>query len=670
MWDETGLVIYYVDPGQYDLAGGSFDAEDICRRIREGGGNAVKLVAHSDEGYVFYPSEYALLAPGYELGRDYVWEIAQACRRHGLKLVLAVSVASNRALAQSRVDWRQITPDGTPHAWGSLPVMCLNTEYAAYIADILRDLVVRYFPDCLCLDNVALLDGCRCPGCVAAFWDDTGLDLATITPGTPEALRYQEWRFESLERLVWQLAMAAKSVRGETAVILSGIHWSPARDRATGWRPERTIAWADGLESALAPHWYEQSLEDGDLLGAYHRALGKQGWLWIEYSPLPYALLACSAEELRLKAATVLAGGGRPCVRPLLPMPPAEDSGLRVLGELFAQFTGHEDCLNIQGSFARTAVLLSHHAAEVTGIDNDGVVRAWCTALSRQHILWDFVLDHHLDQDRLSQYRLLIVPDTPLLEQRALAALEDFMRQGGSVLFLGRATGFGKRGEPLLNLRVADLLGIQYVAPPQENTIGYLQVREPSLTNVVGNIIPVGATAQIRLTSAQAMAYVILAPADARSLPKIEDTLSPGLTWQAHGGGRAAYLAATLESVLGGVSGTLLECAERLVGDLVRWLGGERLRVTAPPEVIVQAYRSPGGATLHLLNRASLSGGRIPQPVPVRSAEIIIPQTLYAAEVHALDGSEVHWESATRMLRIEVPQLKDYCCLHIEGAFG
>jgi len=670
-----GLVLYAVDPAQYDLERGELDAEAICRRVRAGGGNAVRLVVHSMHGHAFFPSEFAPLAPGYEFGRDYVAEFAEACRRHGLGLAHALSVASNPAVAEARPDWRQIAPDGSPHSWGRLPVMCLNTGYLTYLTDIVRELVARYGADCLCLDNLALLDGCRCEGCVSAFRTDTGLDLRSVVAGSGEAARYREWRFERTERLAWNLAMAAKSQRGDISVVFGGCGWSPSRDRALGWRAERAMEWMDNVESGFAPRWYGQDLSEGELIGAYHRALGKPGWCWVEYSPLPYALLACPAAELRLKAGTVLAAGSRPCVWTLLPMPPAQDTGLAPLAGFFAQFAHEGDCLEVRGSFARTGVLLSRKAAETTGRDADETVRGWCHALSREHVLWDFVLDRDLSRDGLSRYRVLIVPGTPYLDTRDLAAITDFVQAGGNAIFVGDAGRFGADGQPLPDFAAADLLGVRFAGPSKEvarprASEGYLQIAELPLATLARELIPSGAHVPVEVVSAQTIAEAIPGGAEPFPVPRTGEERAPGITWRMQGGGRAVYVAADLEAAIVDRIGPRFTSTERLIGELVRWLGGERIRIEAPRHVSVHIHRAESGATIHLVNRPA-SGGHVYESVPPSGEmEIVIPQTLYASNVRALDGTPVDWNLSGRRLRIVVSGVEEYRCLRVEGALG
>lgn len=675
MWDETGLILYAVDPTHYDLASGELDGEVVCRRVRAGGGSAIRLLVHSSHGYAYFPSEFAPLAPGYELGRDYVAEFVEACRRHGLQLALALSVTPNSAVAQTRPDWLQIAPTGQPHSWGTIPVMCLNTGYMEYITDLVREVVARYAPDCLVLENFVLLDGCRCSACHEQFSEVAGLPLQALDSDAEAAGRYRSWRFERTEQLAWNLGMAAKALRGSLRVVFAGCGWSPARDKATGWRPERTASWMDNLESGFAMRWYAQDLHEPDLTGAYLRALGKTGWCWLEYAPLPYALVACPPTELRLKAASVVAAGCRPCIWSLEPMPPVSDSGLEPLGRFFEQFRDHPECLEPQGSFARTAVLLSRRAFETTGRDTSETVRAWTVALSRQHILWDFVLDDDLTHGRLAHYRLLIIPGTPHLPQRDLAAIAHFARGGGSVLFVGRATAYGEHGEPLEDLAAGALLGVHLVPgpkPPLSASPGsyYLRITGTPLGRLVGQLVPADECVTVQVTSAEIIAEAFPHERKPGGPRDREGSPFPGITWRMHGAGRVVYVASPLETVIVSPFGPRFTACESLVGELVRWLGGERVRVEAPPEAAVQIYRVAGGAVVHIFAR--------PGPTPylhenipeIPRVELTISRALYTSGVHALDGTDVEWDQVGHRLKIVVENVKEHRCLLVEGVLG
>jgi hypothetical protein len=137
-----------------------------------------------------------------------------------------------------------------------------------------------------------------------------------------------------------------------------------------------------------------------------------------------------------------------------------------------------------------------------------------------------------------------------------------------------------------------------------------------------------------------------------------------------HGGGRAVYFAGEIEPVVVGRCGPRFVVTERLVGELVRWLGGERVRVQGPRNMAVQMHRIAGGAAVHLVARPAADGHPHEGVAPSGEIEIAIPQTLYTSSVRALDGTDVHWELTGRRLRIVVDGVSEYRCLVIEGALG
>ncbi len=676
MWDNARGVLYAVEPTWYDLSEGEFDPDLICGRVRLGGGTGIKLQVHSELGHTYYPSEIAPLAPEYEVGRDYPAEFIEAARRHGLQLVFSINSACNPQVAAARPEWRQIGSDGRPARWQGLDLLCMQTGYKEYFCELLREFVAQYLPDCICIDNFVLVDGCRCDGCIDSFQEETGLELPSVDAAPGLWRRYTGWRLEQTERLGWQVAMAAKSVKGDLHVAFSGASWETSSQDRLGWRLEKAGEWMDNAHSELAVRGEGQDLAEGELIGAYYRALGKAAWCALEYSPAPFARLVCPPAELRLKAGTIIGSGCQPCVSPLLPPSWGDDSGLRYLGDFLAQFSGREEWLDAQGSFARTAVLHSAKSPEATGRGSEDIIRAWCRALTREHVLWDFVLDRHLRSGGFAAYRVLIVPGTAHIEPRDLAAIDAYVRGGGAVVFVGEATCWGADGERLSDFAAGSMMGVRLAtgtskaAGPQEAvSTGYLRIAEGPLDTLPNRLMPTAGHVSVDLVSAQPLAHAV--PAERSSGVAADSQVErPAITWRMHGGGKVVHVAAHLHPLMGGGDGPAFTGPERLIGELVRWLGGERIRVRAPRDVSVFAYRAPRGATIHVLNRPP-SGPYIYEHV-VRTGrlEIVVPQSLYVANVAALDKTAVQWDHKNDRLAIAVSNVAEYRCLCVEGALG
>lgn len=677
MWDNSRAVVYAVDLTSYDLGSGEFDPHLVCDQVRAGGGTAIKLRVHSERGHVYYPSEIAPLPPDYQIGRDYVAELIEVARRHGLQTAFSLNVACNPEVAAARPEWRQIRRDGKPATWRGLDVLCVNTGYMEYFTELVREFVAQYLPECICFDNFVLLDGCQCSNCRQAFRTETGLDLAAVEPGSEAGRRYSRWRLDQAERLAWQAAMAAKSLKGDLQVVFSEVGWRWAAGHAVGWQSDRTADWMDNVHSAFAVRGAGHDLAEGELTGAYHRALGKAGWCSVEYSPTPFTRLACPPAELRLKAGLVIGSGCRPCVGPLLPASRSDHSGLRYLGEFLAQFDKLEEWLTVEGSFARTGILHSRRASEAAGHGNDRAVKAWCTALSREHILWEFVLDRHLESGDFSRYRVLIVPGTSYLEPRALAAIDAYVRAGGAVIFVAEATGYGADGQRLSDLEAGGMLGVRLVdggarrAGPQEApTVGYLRPGAGPLHSLGSGLVPTGGHVAIEAVSAEPVAYAMAGGERPATPGHAEPAERPGITWRMYGGGKAAYVASHLEAVIDGRRQPAFMSAEHLVGELVRWLGGERVRIRAARNVSVFVHRAPHGATIHVVNKPPSSPyvyERVPRSGRV---EVVIPQTLYVSNVAAFDNTTVQWKHQNDRLAVSISGVAEYRCLRVEGALG
>jgi hypothetical protein len=201
-------------------------------------------------------------------------------------------------------------------------------------------------------------------------------------------------------------------------------------------------------------------------------------------------------------------------------------------------------------------------------------------------------------------------------------------------------------------------------------SVGYLRVAEGPLNAVSDRLIPTGGHVPIEHVSAQPLAYVVpAARSEERAAPDVRRDPA-AITWRMHGGGKVVYVATNLHRVMGTGPGPAFTETERLIGELVRWLGGERIRIRAPREVTVSAYRAPRGATIHIVNkppRGPYVHEQVHRSGPI---EIVIPQSLYVADVTALDGSPVDWNHENDRLAITVHDVAEYRCLCVEGALG
>jgi len=121
-----------------------FDPSALVGELAAAGGRYVVLTTKHHDGVCLWD------APGSEgrntvargPKRDLVGAYADACREHGVRF---------GAYYSGGLDWhvRPFAPIGLDDSWSFDGVRPLDREYAAYAADHLRDLVLRYRPDVL-----------------------------------------------------------------------------------------------------------------------------------------------------------------------------------------------------------------------------------------------------------------------------------------------------------------------------------------------------------------------------------------------------------------------------------------------------------------------------------------------------------------------------------------
>jgi Hypothetical glycosyl hydrolase 6 len=186
-----GLVGY--EPSVEVPEGLRYDPDAYARAYERMGMRSAIIVAKHHQGIMAYPSAFNPLKPK----RDYFGEQVEALKHVGLRAFAYYSVGPDNWAGSNHPEWLVTTRDGrrfsTPY-WTFL-WLCLNTDYATYALNQIREIVENYPVDGVWLDILRYPmpaggvqdDVCFCAGCTAAWSGDRNLlDVA----GTEELLRF------------------------------------------------------------------------------------------------------------------------------------------------------------------------------------------------------------------------------------------------------------------------------------------------------------------------------------------------------------------------------------------------------------------------------------------------------------------------------------------------
>lgn len=237
--------------------------------------------------------------------------------------------------------------------------------------------------------------------------------------------------------------------------------------------------------------------------------------------------------------------------------------------------------------------------------------------------------------DTLAQYRLLILPDLPVLSEAQAELLRAWVRAGGALLAAGAVGTHDERGAPRPDWVLGDVLGARHLGLAREyaaNRVGSYFVAEPH--PITAALPPTelalpGPHRRVAATTAQVLGWHVLpVTAETRerwvnwhSAPPARRGDDPALLLNRFGAGTVVYCAPPLfPNLRGDVLGQTYPDAVRSYhgGIILRWprallagaiahlLPAPRVRLDASPRVEATFFTREGGRQLvvHLLNRA------------------------------------------------------------------
>lgn len=160
------------------------------------------------------------------------------------------------------------------------------------------------------------------------------------------------------------------------------------------------------------------------------------------------------------------------------------------LSEYFAFLRQHQDLLVGSRPVGRVAVLCSMRQAYA---DRYTLALTVSRILSDNHVLHSIILDRDLKPDTLSGYAVLILPHVPLMMDREIWRVTEFVGSGGRLVIVGRTASLKEFGIPREKPGFAEILGAEWPATITEvkyhkgraiyipcNGLPYFQV-DPSL---------------------------------------------------------------------------------------------------------------------------------------------------------------------------------------------
>ena len=601
----------------------NFDPAAWVETIAATGADSCHIQAKCHAGNAYYVTDISHLHLGFR-GRDAFGVLLDGLHGRGVKVYANFSTLYDNLLFLEHPDWRMRDADGRDSkdiGWSGhrAGVVCFNTPYRDLAREQIAAFARKYRPDALLLDMVfAWIPVCYCQYCHERHKSDTGLELPAKGDRSSAAFRdYVRWRNNCLYEFTEDLIGTFKAIHPDVPVMFN----SP-RPHLAG--PVSTLRMVELMDYVGGDPVQDDPAPD---LISYSASA------WANMKPDRVALMAVgrfhthegqhtgmrSLDEMTIAG---LVSAAHNCAYQLFDNCNADGtlyaSPFKAFEDVFGRLRLIEPLLGgdkiraVAGYVSEdTKNYLYESRSKEEAQQHVSGLQEMFKGFYNQHVPVDVITK--LNLDHLDQYRLLCLSDVLCLTEEEVAAIRDYVHNGGKLL----ATRFSSLGDRDGNLRhnfaLADVFGVDYLGQT-ENIETYIAV-EPELCREAGipedQEVKVDVQAVVRARGGTKTLGTMVLPYTNRendrdrwigcwASPPGITTDDPCIVLNEYGRGRSCYFSGRLTTMSpwpGRPHRQLhsVEDPRKLLSALGRSMLGEHIPLTieAPPWMMVTGFRQP-----------------------------------------------------------------------------
>jgi len=571
--------------------GDSYEAEETIQEFLDAGATGVIFYDKWHDGLVNHDTHLT----DFKTHRDFVKPTLAALRKHHMAAVVYYSVGlDNNPEAKFR-DWTCLEANGKPMGlafateWKSL-----HSPYRLYVLDQLTEIL-------------------KDDGPVDGFWLDLYTQPAPIsydqytlrkikeryhvTPGQASPKQFSEFELSTLSDFLLEIRHKLQAIQPGVSLTFNGSGMAdvvePARacqiDSAVDWFSVEGHNWTNIDRSSRIVHAADRPWEEGILISS--------SW-YVPPSDDAPAPVESESEAVDLAAATWIQGGNTyAAITPGHSGLYDTHGDLALLRAMGSWLKDNRPWLVDARPYADIGILTGHPADDVEHIPDMGEL--WKASHGFRRAEAD--ADPGRDTSRylrnlgylteraggkfaerqfdLSAYRMLLLPETSLLDDHDIDSIRQYVRKGGALLSFGHGSLFDQEGHLRSSFALADVFGCEY----NGSLAGYKRLSFSPGSGLAATLpLYPGALAVKRTTGAVLGEWKYAGD-------------SPAIVENRYGRGRAIYVSAE-ELAFGDDSALLSELVARLIGPATFEVHGSR-------HYALLVNRKGGDLLCYLLNR-------------------------------------------------------------------
>ncbi|MBI1897789.1 MAG: beta-galactosidase trimerization domain-containing protein [Acidobacteria bacterium] len=639
-----------------------FDAEKLAESLANAGAQvAFTFQGFSQDhfGISYFPTRLGPMHKNLR-GRDNLRDYIESLHKRNIK-ILGYYSFPDKAVWDRNPDWRQVGADGKEMRSGNFGgPLCPNSPYHEHYVARVTEIAEKYDLDGFMLDGASFsaAPGCYCRYCERKFRERYGRGMPRQRTGYEEDWRgFLQFRFDCMQEFYQDVYNAFRKVRPRmlythNAFDLRGPAWGGGEDY------ERTLVLDDIVTSigSWGGSIGDEPVRNVDLiwktgfLTRYLKGISDKA-VWMQMGAYMYNrdYQALPVHELKLAAYSIITNGGSPVyITNTFPDGTVDQVLSERMAAVFQDVAAKREYLEDTGEldfaalyFSRESQIFTDSAAPEERRYLSSFEGAY-KALTEEHIPFRIIGRAALTPKRLGAYKVLILPDTAVLDDAQSRAIEDFVQKGGALIATARTSLIDGHGKHRSNFALAKLYRADYVNPVNYHT-SFIKSTKHSICEGIDprESIPHRNGQQVKVRAhpgAETAAHVMLPATEV--VPAVRPfsfstDVAPGPVsdWPAAlasgtGSGRVVYFAGDISGIYGKYGYPSLR---KLLANAVRWGAGGKLplEVKAPLAVEARCFRQGSRHLVHLMNyitsqlRMSRSGGPAAEEViPVNDISI------------------------------------------------
>jgi len=440
-------------------------------------GVSISEMGFVDPFFAYYPSRLLSRRSPYVPAGKLEEEIAEY-QRLGVRILAVYPPCLQSEVYELHPEWRRIATDTTevptvdlkqyPHGG----MLCLLGPYGDFFIDVLAE-ILEQFPaiDAFSFDGLHYGGVCYCQHCRDAYRRDRSKEIPAADMNDPEFRRYQHWADRRMENLVQRMQVRLKSIKPTVALVT----WTTNAGRFGHFlsiprnMPSRMNLLLDAPDQEF---WADETNRGATIVPAFsnayiwattnHRVAFSEPYILSHGNP--YGKDSFPAKEIEYRMLLAATHGAIPSIAVSQP-PNLQES----LYQCMDQLQQRKPWLVNKRPEKWAAIVMSDNSRNFYGRASGLVEERYMShvfgmfrAAIEEHLPITIINDWNLNERDLSEYELLVLPNTACLDTEQASAIREFVRNGGGLVASLDSSLFNEFGDARDNFLLADVFGVDF----------------------------------------------------------------------------------------------------------------------------------------------------------------------------------------------------------------